>query len=168
MGKFYDFKNSPFEKFCILKLNEKLGFQDVLTVSKNLFIATDEDLLYDEIDSVNAVLPNLVKDVSLDKMWVEVFQKLNCPELLKVVSKILSIPVSNAIVERMFSLMKNVWTDNRNCLDTAMVKAELCVKFNFKMTCSEFNEYISNSNQVSLLEMTAKTNKYDFKAANHV
>lgn len=39
--------------------------------------------------------------------------------LLLLVNKILSIPCSNAFVERMFSLMSSCWTDTKNVEITA-------------------------------------------------
>jgi hypothetical protein len=63
------------------------------------------------------------------------------------------IPISNAFIERVFSLMENVSTDNRNRLRVEVVKAELCTKVNFNMTCMEFFQKKCVSSQ----------KKYNFK-----
>ncbi|GFW30949.1 hypothetical protein TNCV_2940491 [Trichonephila clavipes] len=47
-------------------------------------------------------------------MWCNFFQKEEAPNLLKIVQFVCSVPVSNAFVERIFSVMGNVWTDERN------------------------------------------------------
>jgi hypothetical protein len=49
--------------------------------------------------------------------------------------KVLSISISNAHVERIFSIFGNVWADRRNRVRVKLVKSELCTKFNFDMTC---------------------------------
>ncbi len=41
-------------------------------------------------------------------------QKLKYPNLLKVVGCVMSLPASNAAVERLFSVLKLVKTDTRN------------------------------------------------------
>lgn len=46
-------------------------------------------------------------NLSSDLMWVELFKKGNFTELPKIIGQIFSIPISNAFVERVFSLMGN-------------------------------------------------------------
>ncbi len=46
-------------------------------------------------------------------------------------------------------------------MNTDMVKAEICINFNFSMTCSEFSETIVNNTQ--LLKAAKSNNKYSFK-----
>ncbi|GFX02330.1 hypothetical protein TNCV_2284981 [Trichonephila clavipes] len=48
-------------------------------------------------------------------MWCKFFQE-EAPNLLKIVQFVCSVPVSNAFMERIFSVMGNVWTDERNRL----------------------------------------------------
>ncbi|GFT07928.1 hypothetical protein TNCV_873581 [Trichonephila clavipes] len=55
-------------------------------------------------------------------MWCKFFQKEEAPNLLKSVQFVCSVPVSNAFVERIFSVMGNVWTDERNRLAVNTVK----------------------------------------------
>ncbi|GFX91454.1 hypothetical protein TNCV_3545371 [Trichonephila clavipes] len=55
-------------------------------------------------------------------MWCKFFQKEEAPNLLKIVQFVCSVPVSNAFVERIFSVMGNVWTDERNRLAVNTVK----------------------------------------------
>ncbi|GFV49939.1 putative DD41D transposase [Trichonephila clavipes] len=55
-------------------------------------------------------------------MWCKFFQKEEAPNLLKIVQFVSSVPVSNAFVERIFSVMGNVWTDERNRLAVNTVK----------------------------------------------
>jgi hypothetical protein len=55
-------------------------------------------------------------------------------ELPKLVAKILSIPISNAYVERIFSILGNTWTDRRNRMRVELVRSELRTKCNFDLT----------------------------------
>ncbi|GFS86906.1 uncharacterized protein TNCV_216241 [Trichonephila clavipes] len=45
------------------------------------------------------------------------------PNLLKIVQLVCSVPVSNTFVERIFSVMGNVWTDERNSFAVNTVKS---------------------------------------------
>lgn len=113
LNKFYDYETSPFALFNIFNLQRQLNYDDVLAVSKKILINDlNEDTLYDEVDTVNRVQEEIMKlKLSVDQMWVQIFKESNFSELPKLVGKILSIPVSNAFVERVFSLMGNLWAD---------------------------------------------------------
>ena len=63
--------------------------------------------------------------------------------MLKIVQFVCSIPVSNAFVERIFSVIGNVWTDERNLLFVNTVKRELYLLFNLGACCTEFKDTIS-------------------------
>ncbi len=52
------------------------------------------------------------------------------PNIIKTMETVLSIPISNDTVEQVFSLMKRIWNE-RNSMNTGMVKAEICINFNF-------------------------------------
>ena len=38
--------------------------------------------------------------------------------------------------------MHKLWTDERNRLNINLIKAELCTKINYSMTCLEFNKFL--------------------------
>ena len=50
----------------------------------------------------------------------------------------------NDFVERVFSDLKKVWTDERNRMDISLVKSELCVKNNFSIKCIDFKDFIKD------------------------
>ena len=54
--------------------------------------------------------------------------------------------------------MKNLCTDERNRLSTDMVKAELCVKLNYSLSCKELYTY--NIDQKTLLKAARSNSKY--------
>ncbi|PSN38376.1 hypothetical protein C0J52_21480 [Blattella germanica] len=63
-------------------------------------------------------------------MWSEFFEKADAPNLFKIMQYVLAIFVSNAHVERGFSVMNALWSDARNRMSTELVKAEICVQIN--------------------------------------
>ncbi len=84
----------------------------------------------------------------------------NLSNLEKIIGAVMAIPIGNDFVERISSVMKNLWTDERNRLSIAQVKVELCVKFNFSMTCPEFYNHTSKDRK--LIECAKSEKKYDF------
>ena len=80
------------------------------------------------------------------------------PCLYKLVSIILSVPVSNAFIERVFSLCQTQWTDDRNSLKVDTVKALLQVKVNYDLKCSEMFEFLMKDK--SLREKISGGEKY--------
>ena len=71
----------------------------------------------------------------------------------------MSIPGSNANVERIFSVMEIVWTDERNHLCVESVKSELCTFFNIPHYYTEFKDAISkNKVPLKAVESNSKRN----------
>lgn len=48
---------------------------------------------------------------------------------------------TSAVVERLFSLINNYWTDDKSRLTVDTVKSWLAIKHNCKMTCEEFHKF---------------------------
>ncbi|XP_031329485.1 uncharacterized protein LOC116170636 [Photinus pyralis] len=168
LDKYYDFQNSPFQYFDCLNLKKNKGnisYNKILEAKKAAKINNiDEDALYNEIVILKSGLQHLeICGSEIDELWCKIFQTSNLPNLLKIVGKILSIPVSNAFPERIFSLMGNLWTDERNRMRVELVKAELCVKLNFSMSCQQFAEFLEKKEQKALLDACQGNNKYRFK-----
>lgn len=74
-------------------------------------------------------------------------------------SIIYSVPVSNSFVETIFSLAKVQWTDTRNSLLPATVKALLQVKVNFDFNCTEMHSYLLGNKD--LLRKIQSDDKYN-------
>ena len=62
-------------------------------------------------------------------------------------------------VERVFSLIKQIWSDQRSRLDLKTVDALLSIQFNSEMTCREFYETIKKDS--IFLDKAHSNNKYD-------
>ncbi len=72
-----------------------------------------------------------------------------------------AIPIGNDFVERIFSIMHNLWSDKSNRLSVKVVKAEICTKVNYSMTCSEFNNFVANNTK--FINTAKSTDKHSFK-----
>jgi hypothetical protein len=124
----------------------------------------DEDNLY-ELNLLSKTVQQLkALDMPIDKKWVKMFASCGeFKELPKLVAKILSIPITNAYVERIFSILGNTWTDRRNRMRMELVKSELCTKFNFDMTCADFLDFLNKPEQDELLKSVPKNKKCKWK-----
>jgi hypothetical protein len=72
-----------------------------------------------------------------------------------------SIPVSSSSTELVFSVMGNVWTDERNWLSAESVKSELEIFCDIPYSCVAFKDALSGNKQ--LLRAAESNNKYKFQ-----
>lgn len=136
----------------------------MLRAASAVNINVNEDVLYDEIVSVNNCLDAVRKsEICTEKMWVLVLRTVDLSEVRKIVCKVLSIPVSNAFVERIFSLMEMSWRAERNRMRIELVKAELAIRINFNMDCQSFLAYLNKPEQKRMIEASKSDKKYNFK-----
>lgn len=108
-------------------------------------------------------------NVTFDQRWVECFQNLaknNIPfnHISKIVAYILSLPGTSASVERLFSIINDVWSTEKTRLDIKTLRDILYVRYNIKMSCLEFFNFIKNQSEI--LEQIGSTDKYAFKNRN--
>jgi hypothetical protein len=76
-----------------------------------------------------------------------------------VVEFSLSLPGTNAAVERVFSLVNALWMDERNRLEVPTVKSIVIVKHHFRnYKCTEFHEFLIRSRKI--LEQIQSSAKY--------
>ncbi len=64
-------------------------------------------------------------------------------------------------MERIFSIIKKIWKDERNRSLVDSVKAQLSIKLNFNMNCNEFYAFIKNNKE--LLSLVKSDKKYKHK-----
>lgn len=106
------------------------------------------------------------ENIATDQRWVECFKhfakhNVPCNHMLKIVSYILALPGTSAPVERIFSLINDIWSAEKTRLSIETLKDILYVRYNIKMTCLEFFEFIKT--QPKLLEKIGSSEKYAFK-----
>lgn len=164
LEKWFDFGENSFYRLCQpFNLDDELEFNAVMAVVNLMKIDVDGDALFSEICVLNSVRIKLKeKFTSSSDLWVDFFKNSDSPNLLKIVQHIFAVPPHNAYVERAFSIMKNLWTDERNRLNVGTVKAELQVHLNFNMTCGEFADFIRNNCPRALLLAAKSEKKYKF------
>uniref|UniRef100_A0A1A8BIT7 HAT C-terminal dimerisation domain-containing protein n=1 Tax=Nothobranchius kadleci TaxID=1051664 RepID=A0A1A8BIT7_NOTKA len=128
------------------------------------------DELYDECVTATSLLEHLTKGPQEKEKWqskgtaekcIEILQAADLPNIQPVVSFVLSIPSSTGFAERIFSLMKNKWTDVRNKCSTEIIRCELIVTLNCDMSCSEFYSAVLKDKQ--LLNAARSQKKYKWR-----
>ena len=73
----------------------------------------------------------------------------------------LSLPGSNALPERIFSLMNAKWRDDRNRMNVSLVKSELQTFINYDFDCRSFYDFALA--EPKLLDAAASNEKYVWK-----
>lgn len=140
----------------------------LLISTGRLNISMDE--VYDECVTANSLLERFTtvpqenekwQAKGTAERWMQVLQAADLPNIQAVVSFVLSIPSSTGYVERIFSFMKNKWTDVRNKCSTELIRSELIVSLNYEMTCSEF--YSAALKDKQLLTAARSQKKYKWK-----
>lgn len=163
LEKWYDYEGSIFKLMPVLSLSSPVTWPQIETLVTGLQLDIDTDRLYDEHCVVVHVQGEIAQESSVDQKWVQVLRRLpeGSSEMKKLISFALSIPVSNAYCERVFSLMTQLWSKERNRMTEDLVKAELQVLLNYNMTCGEFYEYLKKN--PDLLRAAKRQEKYKFK-----
>jgi hAT family C-terminal dimerisation region len=162
LSKWFDYENSIFKKLSIFDLtNQKIEYESLLDVSEELGIEINADKLFEECHDLNQILSKITidKELTNDQAWCKILKNINSPNIFKIIEVVLVIPIGNDFVERLFSIMKNLWWDERNRLSVEQVKAEICTKVNFSMSCESFYEYVKTN--VPLIKAAKSALKYD-------
>jgi hypothetical protein len=66
----------------------------------------------------------------------------SCEHMTKLISYVYSISCSNAFAEGVFSHIKHAWTASRNLMSSETVAAQLQIRLNCKMKCSDFFTFV--------------------------
>ena len=168
----FDFSDSSTPSVLqIFSLKSMPTFQNIKKACDELKLAGNQcigmDALYDEFSSSKDALQQSVKsNKTAAEKWQQFFNlakevKLEVPNLFQLVSYVMSIPGSNALPERIFSLMNAKWRSDRNRMTVNLVKAELQVFANYEATCKTF--YAQVIADQKLLDAAAGNAKYVWK-----
>jgi hypothetical protein len=160
----FDFNETPFKLFSSLNLDKDLNCEKLIEITKLLNIDLDKDSLFDEIISFNNYLNNTeIKGQNLNSIakYCKILSNNEMKNLTKIIETVMAIPIGNDFVERVFSHLHRIWTDDRNRLSIDLIKAEICIKNNFEFNCIEFKSYVKSNEK--LLKSVKSQQKYDFK-----
>ncbi|CAH2088356.1 unnamed protein product [Euphydryas editha] len=165
----YDFgPDGIYKKFELLSLkSEELKLTwDVLSEFPCILkieAAVDIDCLYSEFACLKTVFEVLPKDLPNDKIWAHFFRTNDSHDfvnLKKIVGFVLSIPTSNDFCERLFSLLNNLWTKERNKMSIDLIKAELQTRINFDASCADIISVLQSQDGEKLQKMAKSSEKY--------
>lgn len=104
-------------------------------------------------------------DMTPQNIWTTIFKHFrnNSTQLvnlkLKLTEFAFSFAGTSTEVERIFSLMNNIWDEGKSRLEIDILDAFLTVQQNSTMTCSEFYENIKNNDE--FLKKTVAKDKYN-------
>lgn len=169
----FDFgPNGIYKKFALLSLQSdtlKITWEDLSALPMQLKIdsAIDVDSLYTEFACLKAVFHTLPKNLPNDKIWAHFFnanQPNDFTNLQKIVGYVLSIPTSNAFCERIFSLLNNLWTKERNRMSMDTIKSELQTRINYDYSCAEMLTFLQSVEGEKLLKQAKSNDKYTNKS----
>jgi hypothetical protein len=101
--------------------------------------------------------------VVTEQRWMELFQHfrdniLTFSNISLLVEFALALPGTSAPVERVFSIMNNIWTPERNRLDVGVVNSIICIKYNVKLDCVSYYKRVRSDR--SLLQKIHSAEKY--------
>lgn len=116
--------------------------------------AINGDIVFDELillqQFVSVKLPLWTEmNFSSEARWIDVFktfsqQNQQISQISLLVQYAFAIPGSSTEVERLFSVIKNVWASNKCQMSSETLEAILNVKFNSQLKCSEYFDSIKN------------------------
>ncbi|CAF1564257.1 unnamed protein product, partial [Adineta ricciae] len=93
-----------------------------------------------------------------DHLWAFLLDGEHVPDLRKLIEFAFAIPASNSFCESVFSHMKFLWNNNRNKMNHDLVGAELKIKLNTHLTCTEFYDYLLT--KPDILKKIRSSDKY--------
>ena len=106
--------------------------------------------------------------------WLEIFQhfriqQIECDAILPIVQSALAVPGTNAPIERIFSLMNDMWSDCKTQLVVETLKSMLITRVNVDKPCPDFYELIrQNKKLLNSIHSVQKYTSGDKKARNSV
>lgn len=159
------------EIFEWMKLGKTFDFEiDVVPAAKYLIghhgaADLDMDGLFDEFPLLQQYVDgNLIKwsvsKTSTEDHWPELLKSLSnqhraVPNFSILAQYALAIPGSSTEVERLFSIIKNIWGPDKVQMSHKSLEAHLDIKFNSNQTCHEF--FIECRSNKTLLAQVQKT-----------
>jgi len=111
-----------------MDLRCKPKLDDFLNIAEKFKIAVNVDLLFEEFVNLDFFLknpPNNFAGLKIDQQWVNYFKSYRSQNFLQICYHIFSLSHSNAMTERIFSLMTLAWRKERNCLSMSTLELSI-------------------------------------------
>lgn len=161
-----------------IDLNKKLKWEELeesWAVFQKSMPSISIDDLFNELSVLNSLLSDEIlaewvkQKFTTERRWLTVFQDLKeknikVPNLTVFVEFVLSLPGTNASVERAFSLINNFWSSEKSTMSKECVKAMLIIQMNCNLSCTDMYDKIRKDK--ALLKALASTDKYDWSKNN--
>lgn len=91
-----------------------------------------------DLHSERGLASPVARNYPVGELWAPALKNRSAfVQYIKLLYFVLSIPVSNAYFERVFSIMNGVWTDLRNRCSFNLVCCEIKVRMNLQMSCMD-------------------------------
>lgn len=138
-------------------------------IERKIFAMEDSSNLFDQYNYVRTYLTteklndwNMQK-TGADKRWAQTFLHLNsrnipCDKMSMLVEYVLCLPGTSATVERVFSQVNRIWSNEKTAMLPKTVESILYVKYNLNYSCIEFFKLLKKNQQ--LLREIMSSNKY--------
>jgi hypothetical protein len=154
----FNLVNNKYETLKIFQLRNKLNFVDFSKVIEDFKIPDiDMDAFYVHLKSFREKIAENEFD-DIEKIWIKFMNAFSVPNTEKIINFVFALPHSNAMSERIFSLMFYAWRKDRNRMNVETVEGELLIKSNFKHSCKEFYNFILSNEK--LLKQISSSEKY--------
>ncbi|CAL9696647.1 unnamed protein product [Knipowitschia caucasica] len=165
LEKWYDFSDGNYQKHVAsLSLKSQFNFSQLCDAVEILQLKSKINLddLYEEYCSTMSYQLGIVeRKVPVPERWELLLKGKQAPNMSVLASFLLSIPITNAAVERVFSHMTAAWTDQRNRSSVELIKSEIQIKNNFNQSCKDFYSYALKDK--AMLECAQCSRKYKLK-----
>ena len=134
-------------------------------------VAISINSVFDEVtyrkQVLNSDILNKWQDngISPSDRWKKVFDllselEIDTPNLRKLSAAYMCLPGSNAPVERIFSQMNALWTDEKNRFLVETIKTILMTKSTFNLSCDAFAKKLARN--IATLKKIHGSEKYRF------
>ena len=124
--------------------------------------AEELDNLFNEVAELNELLDKLLgtgfEDKKIEERWTVLFKNKNFLLIKKLVVILFSFFPSNSFCESIFSILKNLKTDERNSMETKLINSLISTKKNANFNCIQaYDIFISHP---ELLKQVKSQEKY--------
>ncbi|KAH9391469.1 hypothetical protein TYRP_007077 [Tyrophagus putrescentiae] len=142
-----------------LREEDVLNSTEVIRENSQINIAQ----LQENIEAVNLFIstrPASWATLSTSERWLNLLNSVSgLIALEKAASFILTLPGTNATIERLFSEIKNFWTDSKDSMTLATVNTIMKIRYNYERDCQKVLQMLVTD--TALRRKVRENNKYE-------